>query len=245
MIQCIAKYLTNPLLYIWIGLLVSLYKFRGNRRRLIMLNIMFYCLCISFTGSTLCFLWKVNDRYNEDTIYDAAIVLVGVISPGDTKPVGGTDYNFRLSSTTSRLSAGIAFVKSGQAKSLLFGNWPAKNYDEGPIIRKYAEYQGLKENEIIIYGDVRRTLDEANGVKMFLEESKYKNVIVITSETHMRRALAMFNKVGIFPDSYSVEKCSYIIDWECFIPTVGGANKAQVFLYELFGYVGYYLKGNV
>ena len=245
MIQYIAKIFTNPLLYIWIALLVSLYKSRENGRRLIILNIMFYCLCNSYIGSTLSSLWKVNDSYKENVIYDAAILLAGVISPGDTKPIGDTDYNFRLYDSSSRLSAGIAFVKSGHAKSLLFGNWPTENHDEGPIIRKFAEYQGLKEDEIRIYGDVWRTLDEANGVKKFLEENKYKNVILITSEMHMRRALALFNRVGIFPDSYSVEKRSCETRWKYFIPTVRGAKLVQGFFYELFGYVGYYLKGDI
>jgi hypothetical protein len=30
-----------------------------------------------------------------------------------------------------------------------------------------------------------------------------------------------------------------------FIPTGSGASHVQGFLYELFGYVGYYLKGNI
>jgi len=82
-------------------------------------------------------------------------------------------------------------------------------------------------------------------VKEFLEENKYKNVILITSEMHMRRALAMFNKVGIFPDSYSVDRTNFEINWKDFIPTGGGARRIKVFLYELFGYVGYYLKGDI
>ncbi len=245
MFQYLAKFLTNPLLYIWIGLLVSLYKSRENRRRLIVLNIMFYCLSIGFTGSTLMYLWKVNDRYDEKVIYDAAIILVGVIGQGDTRPIGGSDYNFIISNTSNRLITGIAFVKSGHAKTLLFGNWSTGNYDEGPVIRRFAEYQGLKEDEIKIYGDISRTLDEANGVKKFLDENEYKNVVLITSEMHMRRALALFNKVGVFPDSYSVSKHSYRVGWKHFIPTANGAMKVQRFLYELFGYVGYYLRGNI
>jgi uncharacterized SAM-binding protein YcdF (DUF218 family) len=245
MIQDIAKFLTNPLLYIWIGLLVSLYKFSENRRRLIALNIMFYCLCIGFTGSTLMSLWKVDDRYDKNIKYDAAIMLTGVIKPGDSISIGDTDYDFRFTSVSKRLIAGIGFVKTGHAKSLLFGNCLTKNYDEGPIIRKFAEFQGLKEDEIKIYGDIRKTVDEVNGVKKFLEENKYKNVILITSEMHMRRALAMFNKVGIFPDLYSVDKGNFEINWKHFLPTVGGASRIKAFLYELFGYVGYYLKGNI
>ena len=245
MIQCIAKFLTNPLLYIWIGLLVSLYKFRGNRRRLIILNIMFYCLSIGFTGLTLSSLWKVDDSYNENIVYDAAIILTGVISPGNSRLKGDTDYDFRVYKTSNRLIAGIALVKSGHAKSLLFGNCLVEDYDEGPLIRRFAKYQGLKEDEIIMYGDIRSTLDEANGVKKFLAENKYKNVILVTSEMHMRRALALFNKVGVFPGSYSEKKYSFKVGWKHFIPTVGGVNKVREFLYELFGYVGYYLKGDI
>jgi uncharacterized SAM-binding protein YcdF (DUF218 family) len=246
MMQCIAKFLTNPLLYVWISLLVSLYKLRGNRRRLIALNIIFYCLCIGLTGSTLSSLWKVNDRYNKNIIYDAAIILVGgIISPGDARSIGDTDYDFRLSSATNRLSTGIAFVKSGHAKSLLFANIPYDEFNEGSVIREFAEYQGLKEEEISMYGNIGRTLDEANGVKIFLDARGYKNVILITSEMHMRRALALFNRVGIFPDSYSVNKGNFEINWEYFLPTVGGAGKIKAFLYEFFGYVGYYLKGDI
>jgi hypothetical protein len=61
----------------------------------------------------------------------------------------------------------------------------------------------------------------------------------------MRRALAMFNKAGIFPDSYSGITHSYKIIWTDFIPTGTGVGHVSGFFYELFGYVGYYLKGNI
>ena len=250
MIQDIAKFLTNPLLYIWIGLLVSLYKFSENRRRLIALNIMFYCLCIGFSGSVLKSLWYVNDMYDENVVYDAAILLSGVIEPVNPKSIGDTGYDFDLTTIDRRLVRATGFVKSGHAKLLLFGNGPVRNgpvgnFDEGPLIRKFAEFQGLKEDEIETYGDVRRTVDEANGVKIFLEENKYKKVILITSPNHMRRALAMFNKAGIYPDQYSGVTHSYKIRWKDFIPAGSGVRYTQGFFHELFGYVGYYLKGDI
>jgi hypothetical protein len=55
----------------------------------------------------------------------------------------------------------------------------------------------------------------------------------------------MFNKAGIFPDSYSWCTHSYKISWKDFIPTASGAKQVKGFFYELFGYVGYYLKGNI
>jgi hypothetical protein len=61
----------------------------------------------------------------------------------------------------------------------------------------------------------------------------------------MRRALAIFNKVGIFPDSYSGVTHSFKVIWQDFIPSGSGAGRVQGFFHELFGYVGYYLKGNI
>ena len=195
-------------------------------------------------------LWRINNMYDENVVYDAAILLGGVIEPVKPNSIGETDYDFGLATISWRLVTATGFVKSGHAKLLLFGNGPVRNgpvgnFDEGPLIRKFAEFQGLKEDEIEIYGDVRRTVDEASGVKIFLEKNKYKKVILITSAIHMRRALAMFNKAGIFPDSYSGGTHSYKISWKNFIPTAGGAKHVQGFFYELFGYVGYYLKGNI
>jgi uncharacterized SAM-binding protein YcdF (DUF218 family) len=183
--------------------------------------------------------------YDENVVYDVAILLGGVIDPVDPKSIGNTDYDFDLSSIDKRLVAATGFVKSGHAKLLLFGNWLEGDYDEGPLIKKFAEFQGLKEGEMETYGDVRRTVDEANAVKIFLEENKYKKVILITSPIHMRRALAIFNKVGIFPDSSSGITRSYKIRWNDFIPSANGAKNIQSFFHELFGYVGYYLKGNI
>ncbi len=48
---------------------------------------------------------------------------------------------------------------------------------------------------------------------------------------------------------YSDEDWEYIWKnadfWEVFIPSANGAKNIQSFFHELFGYVGYYLKGNI
>ena len=68
---------------------------------------MFYCLSIGFTGSVLSSLWKVYDEYNENIIYDAAIILTGIISAVDSKLTGDTDYGFRVNAASNRLITGI------------------------------------------------------------------------------------------------------------------------------------------
>jgi len=206
---------------------------------------MFYCLCSGVSSVTVSNLWKVKNSFDENIVYDAVIVLAGVIQPGDERITGDTDWDFSFHGNSNRLIAGIKFVKTGHAKSLLVGNQPLRLYNEGPVVRRFAEYQGLRKDQIKIYGDVRRTVDEANGVKIFLDARNYKNVILITREIHMRRALALFNRAGVFPDTFSVDSFAGGVRWEHFIPTVGAVSNLTNFLYELFGYVAYYMKGDI
>ena len=76
-----------------------------------------------------------------------------------------------------------------------------------------------------------------------------KDILLVTSELHMRRAYKLFNAQGIELDRYSVEVkeklLKKIVDIKNFIPNQDGIKMTKNILYELFGYIGYWLKGNL
>ena len=76
-----------------------------------------------------------------------------------------------------------------------------------------------------------------------------KDILLVTSELHMRRAYKLFNAQGIELDRYSVEVkenlLKKIVDIKNFIPNQDGIKMTNNVLYELFGYIGYWLKGNL
>lgn len=246
--QDVAKFLINPLLYVWIGLLVLLFSPRRYRRNLLLiLTIYFYVISIPITAYFFNREWSIEDTFAPDKSYDAVVVLSGV---ADHSWYITSDYNqaearFRFGENINRLMAGIGFVESGKAPLLLLGGLKINSFNEATILREFAIQHGLRDDQIQVYGEVNRTIDEAKRLKGFTEENSIQNLLLVTSALHMRRAVAIFNKQGLTPDIYSVNKRgSQKVSWSHFIPSPGGVGATLGCLYELVGYIGYYVTGD-
>lgn len=247
-IQDIAKFLIDPLLYVFVGLVLLIFLKKYRLKLTLLLGIYFYLISITFTGQVFSKLWKINDTFNPDITYDAVVVTAGVSDPRwyikrKDLPYIPNDF-FSTIEDSDRIFAGIYFVKASHAKLLLFGEWIHDTFNEAKVVKKFASDMGLKENQIHIFGRVERTLNEAEGAKFYVEKHPIKKILLVTSQRHMRRALAMFKKQGLNPDVFSARK-EPSVTWESFVPDVDGIVKTEEYLYEVIGYIGYYLKGNL
>ena len=113
------------------------------------------------------------------------------------------------------------------------------------LVKDFAIDNGLKPGQIVVYGDITNTYDEAKNVKAFGVKNPLEKLLLVTSELHMRRALALFKGQGLSPDAYSVNRDSRRPNWGYFIPSPHGVQRTMDSLYELVGYLGYYLKGAI
>jgi uncharacterized SAM-binding protein YcdF (DUF218 family) len=255
-LQSIARFLINPLLYLFLGCIWLVFKKRKLKLS-VLLAAYVYFISIPFTGYVFSHVWKMNDTFNPDRRYDAVVVLAGVSDIGWHLHRDGLSYIppdfFASSDTTDRLLAGIYFVKSGNAKILLIGDVLSRikkqgryiTYDEGVYARKLAAEMGLRENQIKVYGRIKRTTEEAEGVKHYINAHPTASLLLVTSEKHMRRAVAMFRKQGLNPDIFSVNREDTELTWKAFVPHAYGIFETEKCLYEFVGYIGYYLKGNL
>jgi uncharacterized SAM-binding protein YcdF (DUF218 family) len=255
-IQDIAKFLINPLIYVLLGIILLIFLKKHRLKIILLLAVYFYLISITFTGYVFSKVWKINDTFKPNIMYDAVVVLSGVSDAGWHLDRDGLPYIpqgfFASEERTDRILAGIYFVKSRNARFLLFGDDVSKKYkhgeyktyDESIVVRKLATEMGLNENQIQIYGKVKRTLDEVEGVKIYITNHQVEDFLLVTSEIHMRRALAMFKKRGLNPDIFSVNKETEI-SWESFVPRINGISKTEGCLYEFVAYMGYYLRGNL
>lgn len=246
--QDVAKFLINPLLYVWIGFLILFFSLRRYRRNLLLiLAIYFYLISIPYTPYLFNRAWSIEDTFAPDKSYDAVVVLSGV---ADHSWYIDSNYNqpedrFRFNENINRLMAGIGFVESGKAPLLLLGGLKINSFNEATILREFAIQHGLRDDQIRIYGEVNRTIDEAKRLKGFTEENSIQNLLLVTSALHMRRALAIFDKQGLTPAIYSVNRRgSQKVSWSHFIPSPGGVGATFNSLYELVGYIGYYVTGD-
>jgi uncharacterized SAM-binding protein YcdF (DUF218 family) len=253
----IAKFFVNPLLYIFLGSILLIFRIKHRSKVCILLILYLYVISIPITGYLFNKIWKKDDTFNPQKVYAAAVVLAGVSNPDWHLDRDGLPYIpedlFVANARTEKILAGIHFIKSGQAKLLLMGNavyekserGTQKIYHERAFIRKIATEMGLKENQIIFYGDVKRTLDEATNLRLYQEHHPIRDFLFIANEIDMRRALAMLKKQGLHPDIFSVNKGNMEITWKSFVPQIDGIMSTQECFYEFVAYVGYYLKGDL
>ncbi|MBF0538223.1 MAG: YdcF family protein [Nitrospirae bacterium] len=246
----IVSILINPILYVFIGLIVLLLS--KKRRRLLIFSLILYLYVTSIPYTTNQFFaryWKVNDTYDSSVTYDATVVMAGVTDANlyvaNHFPFYVPDTHVFNVSSIERLWAGVYFVKNGFARRLLLGQWRLKTYNEADVVKKYALSLGLKEQQIYIYATVNRTIDEAKGIKTLNDKQPMNRLLLITSESHMRRTLAMFKKQGLHPDVFSTNKHGTHVDFFSFLPTAGSLERSYDCFYELACYVFYYLMGDL
>lgn len=98
--------------------------------------------------------------------------------------------------TQARTAAGIELYKNGWADALVFSG--AAQDKSGPsnaeAMRRQALHDGVPESAILIDGDSESTQQNAENTKTIFSEHGYKDIILVTSGYHQRRASLEFNK---------------------------------------------------
>ena len=149
--------------------------------------------------------WKRLD-YSVIKSSDGIVVLSNGrhIPPGNSKIIEWNDPD--------RFLAGIALYKAKKSNRLIFtgGINPLKSGlpPEGDIYIEEAISMGISKNDLFTTYPVTNTLQEAKAVKKILNNelgSRQKEVILVTSAFHMRRAKKIFEKEGILVLPYPVD----------------------------------------
>ncbi|MBF0520949.1 MAG: YdcF family protein [Nitrospirae bacterium] len=257
-LHSIALVLINPLIYLGAGLVYLAIVKKHRSVFTCTLALAFYLVFSPVASSLFLKFWSVPDTYNPKTEYDAVVVLSGAISlewhvKEKNNMAGENIYvpvNYvRTTQQTDRILAGIYFVKTGHAKKFLMGDWETSSANgtasEGSIISKRYLAQALNGHDFELYGEVRRTVDEAMKMKKIAEDEKLKKILLVTSQGHMRRALAMFKKQGLNPDTFSVNKRGVSLFFNQMMPIAQGATYTYDCLYELSGYATYTILGKL
>ena len=98
--------------------------------------------------------------------------------------------------TQARTAAGIQLYKNGWAETLIFSG--AAQDKSGPSNAEAMELQatqaGIPESAIVIDKEAESTTQNAENTKTILEKRGYKDVILVTSGYHQRRASLEFKK---------------------------------------------------
>jgi uncharacterized SAM-binding protein YcdF (DUF218 family) len=238
---------TIPLFFLaLIGILIF-YHWKPSRKCLLILLVVFYILSIPFTAQRL-MKWLEGPRLSFDQLkkrYDVAVVLTGMVS----LQLSGKDH-IEFNSHVDRILAGISLVRQGITDKLLVSGGSGSLFDqslrEAELLKKFMMEFGLTGDQILVDPTSRNTYENAVNSANLIRANNYQTIVLITSASHMRRAVATFHKQGIFPDTYPVDFfATEVIDPFSFVPSADSLSMIDSVMHELIGLIMYRVYGYI
>ncbi len=137
---------------------------------------------------------------------DAILCLGGGIEPSLSEPVG-----FRLKSGADRVSTALTLAAAGKAPLLILGGggYPHQGrlFSEADAVCDYLREHATVKTDLHSLGVCSDTHDEAVKTAALMQQRGLKNLLLVTSASHMPRTLAVFRKVGV---SVIPVPCNYL-----------------------------------
>ena len=126
--------------------------------------------------------------------FDTIVVLGGGIYPkGSLRPTDTLSYY-----STERTMCGVELFLKGYGEQLLFSGGDSSIFGEGPeeavTMKQLAAKLGVPEGAMLIETRSRTTYEGAVEVQRLVGG---KSVLLVTSASHIPRALGLFRKQGI------------------------------------------------
>jgi len=135
--------------------------------------------------------------YEEAVIYDAVILLGGLVEERAMKSSGQISFNENV----ERLIVTHRLLRDGKARfAIVSGLSP-----EADAIATQIEDWGIPSERVILEPRARNTRENALFSQEIVRERGFSRVLVLTSAFHMRRAAECFAAVGMKVDTLSVD----------------------------------------
>ncbi len=170
---------------------------------------------------------------------DVIVVLGGGIRDGVPDLTG---KGAPLEDALPRIVAAARLQKRLGLPVIASGGTVFSRESEASVMKRFLVDLGVPEDKIIPESKSRDTYENALYTKEICEKMGFKRPILITSATHMRRAVMSFEKVGLpvtpFPSHFRVwERKRY--SWRDYLPSAGAIGNIYMALHEYLGLIFY------
>ncbi|MDQ7032029.1 MAG: ElyC/SanA/YdcF family protein [Desulfonauticus sp.] len=140
--------------------------------------------------------------------------------------------------TLARVIESVRLRKMFPESKIIYSGGRINFFDKksnAEVMKQVALMLGVPEKDIFLENRSLDTRDEVIFLKPMLQGKKF---ILVTSASHMPRAVALFKKEGLqpipSPSSYLSKKTSHYLWWSYF-PSFSGLHKSERLCYELLG----------
>lgn len=238
-----------------IGLVfVGLFLIWRNRRKKHLSKYIFATVAILYIFSNE---FIINELYlnyetppttrNEVKQHDIGIVLTGGLMNEEKAPV----ENLFLGSHADRFAQALLLYKEKKISKILISGGDLKLISrplisEGKLAGKFLEKCGVRPSDIILEGKSVNTYENAKFTTELLRR-KYPNqrLLLITSASHLPRAIACFEKQNLYLTPYGAD---YVSKKRKFlfihlIPSIHAFEHGQALIHEWIGFLSYKIMG--
>jgi uncharacterized SAM-binding protein YcdF (DUF218 family) len=176
---------------------------------------------------------------------DVAIVLGGVLGQPEPPRVA-----VELTETSDRVLHTARLYRYGKVKRILVsaGNipWVPAMKPEAELIRELLVEWGVPVDAIEVGTESRNTFENALEIQRMLKLRGFTSALLVTSATHMPRAMATFKRAGV-PVTASTTDVSVVdsarsdpLRW---LPNAGALGATTTAMREWLGFLAYRARG--
>lgn len=163
----------------------------------------------------------------------------------DNAPMSFGENGIPSETAMVRIVETLRLYKISPKKIILSGGKTFGNKNsEAEVYKKFLVSMGVDSNDVLLEDESRTTAENSNKTKVLFEENYYKKGIVVTSASHMPRAVKSFERNGInvieAPCGYNVGYNNYGIN--AFLPKASNIELLRRAVWEYMGYIYYSLR---
>ncbi len=188
--------------------------------------------------------WEVEDTFDPDKKYDAAILLTGMLfynEQHDRKDFG---------SSVDRLTESLGLYRRGIVKRIVISGGSGSLVDssrrEATLLKAFMVNECAVPDSVVLTDTLsRNTYENAVESRKIVQQYGLRELILVTSASHMRRSKALFGKQGVEVATYSVDqtkKQEYYPD-DLILPSVKAMEAWHALFHEIAGMIMYKIKG--
>lgn len=176
--------------------------------------------------------------------YDAVILLGGVLEDRAMFSSGQRAYNGNV----ERLLATYELLREGVARDVIVsGSSPSARPGtvEANVLADQLADWGIARSRLVLEDKSLNTRENAVFSMKIAKERGYRTLLLVTSATHMVRAIGCFRAVGADPDPFAVDFRSYEPSAfpSSFLPRVENLARSSEMIRELAGRAIYGARG--
>ncbi len=210
-----------------------LYKKNFKMSRIFMISALLWIAVMSYTPFSELLISPLESSYPALKEFPKDIGYVMVLGAGHT-----TNENLPLTSQLGRsamyrLAEGIRILRQLDDAKLIVSGYSGTDPTPHALMQKnMAVLLGVTEEQIIARYAPKDTREEALDVKSIL---KNQNFILVTSASHMPRAMEIFNEEGLYPYAAPTYHLAKHSEGGFFIPDAYGLVNSETAMHEYIG----------